>query len=91
MRVLLTGAAGFLGSHLAERLLQEGHEVVGVDNLSTGQGRNLERLRRHPGFTFLRADVTQPLGVEGPLDWVLHFASPPPLPATSSSPSPPFW
>ena len=76
MRVLLTGAAGFLGSRLAERLLREGHEVVGVDNLSTGQGRNLERLRRYQGFTFLRADVAQPLEVEGPLDWVLHFASP---------------
>lgn len=76
MRILLTGAAGFLGSHLAERLLREGHEVVGVDNLSTGQSRNLERLRRYPHFSFLRADVSKPLEVEGPLDWVLHFASP---------------
>jgi len=76
MRVLLTGAAGFLGSHLAERLLEEGCEVIGVDNLSTGQRRNLDRLLAHPGFHFLQADVTQPLEVEGPLDWVLHFASP---------------
>ncbi|MER3451852.1 MAG: NAD-dependent dehydratase [Thermus sp.] len=76
MRVLLTGAAGFLGSHLAERLLSEGHEVIGVDNLSTGQRRNLEPLFRHPGFFFLEADVSRPLAVEGPLDWVLHFASP---------------
>ncbi|TBH21908.1 UDP-glucuronic acid decarboxylase family protein [Thermus thermamylovorans] len=76
MRVLLTGVAGFLGSHLAERLLREGHEVVGVDNLSTGQTRNLKRLGRHPHFTFLRADVSKPLEVAGPLDWVLHFASP---------------
>jgi nucleoside-diphosphate-sugar epimerase len=76
MRVLLTGAAGFLGSHLAERLLKEGCEVIGVDNLSTGQRRNLDRLLAHPGFHFLQADVTQPLEVEGPLDWVLHFASP---------------
>lgn len=76
MRVLLTGVAGFLGSHLAERLLGEGHEVVGVDNLSTGQSRNLERLGRYPRFTFLRADASRPLEVEGPLDWVLHFASP---------------
>lgn len=76
MRILLTGAAGFLGSHLAERLLREGHEVVGVDNLSTGQSRNLEHLRRYPHFSFLRADVSKPLEAEGPLDWVLHFASP---------------
>jgi nucleoside-diphosphate-sugar epimerase len=76
MRVLLTGAAGFLGSHLAERLLKEGWEVIGVDNLSTGQRRNLDRLLAHPGFHFLQADVTRPLEVEGPLDWVLHFASP---------------
>ncbi|BDG26756.1 epimerase [Thermus thermophilus] len=76
MRVLLTGAAGFLGSHLAERLLKGGCEVIGVDNLSTGQRRNLDRLLAHPGFHFLQADVARPLEVEGPLDWVLHFASP---------------
>lgn len=76
MRVLLTGAAGFLGSHLAERLLSEGHEVVGVDNLSTGQRRNLYRLQKYAGFSFMKADVAQPLVVEGGLDWVLHFASP---------------
>lgn len=76
MRVLLTGVAGFLGSHLAERLLSEGHEVVGVDNLSTGQRRNLDRLQKYAGFSFVKADVAQPLVVEGGLDWVLHFASP---------------
>jgi dTDP-glucose 4,6-dehydratase len=76
MRILLTGAAGFVGSHLAERLLKEGHQVLGVDNFCTGQSRNLERLQAHPGFSFLRADVTRPLEVEGPLDWVFHFASP---------------
>ncbi|GAA6751836.1 UDP-glucuronic acid decarboxylase family protein [Thermus antranikianii] len=76
MRVLITGVAGFLGSHLAERLLREGHEVLGVDNLSTGQRRNLERLGRYPGFSFLRADACKPLEVEGPLDWVMHLASP---------------
>jgi len=76
MRILLTGAAGFVGSHLAERLLKEGHQVLGVDNFCTGHPRNLERLQAHPGFSFLRADVTRPLEVEGPLDWVFHFASP---------------
>ncbi|MDM7325239.1 MAG: SDR family oxidoreductase [Thermus sp.] len=76
MRALITGVAGFLGSHMAERLLVEGHEVLGLDNLSTGQERNLERLGRYPGFTFLRADVSKPLEVAGPLDWILHLASP---------------
>ncbi len=76
MRILLTGAAGFLGSHLAERLLKEGHEVLGVDNLSTGQSRNLNRLAQYPSFRFLRADASHPLAVEEPLDWVLHLASP---------------
>jgi dTDP-glucose 4,6-dehydratase len=76
MRVLLTGVAGFLGSHLAERLLREGHQVLGVDNLSTGQSRNLDRLARYPSFRFLQADASRPLAVEEPLDWVLHFASP---------------
>ncbi|KHG65062.1 NAD-dependent dehydratase [Thermus sp. 2.9] len=76
MRVLITGVAGFLGSHLAERLLMEGHEVLGVDNLSTGQQRNLERLRRYRGFAFLQGDVRQPLEVAVPLDWVMHLASP---------------
>ncbi|MFN4073901.1 MAG: UDP-glucuronic acid decarboxylase family protein [Thermus sp.] len=76
MRVLITGVAGFLGSHLAERLLMEGHEVLGVDDLSTGQQRNLKRLGRYSRFSFLRADVRQPLEVEGPLDWVFHLASP---------------
>lgn len=76
MRILLTGVAGFLGSNLAERLLREGYQVIGVDNFSTGQPRNLLRLQRHANFSFLSADVTQPLKMEGPLDWVVHMASP---------------
>ncbi|MCS7058157.1 MAG: SDR family oxidoreductase [Meiothermus sp.] len=76
MRILLTGAAGFLGSHLAERLLREGHQVVGVDNFASGQRRNIAHLSAFSGFQFLEADAARPLEVEGPLDWVMHFASP---------------
>ena len=76
MRVLLTGVAGFIGSHLAERLLQEGHSVVGLDNFLTGQRENIAHLLRHPRFSFMEQDVSKPFRVEGPLDAVLHFASP---------------
>ncbi|MCS7068361.1 MAG: SDR family oxidoreductase [Meiothermus sp.] len=76
MRILITGAAGFLGSHLAERLLLEGHEVVGIDDFSSGQRRNIELLAQHPRFQFMEADASRPLQIEGPLDWVMHFASP---------------
>ena len=76
MRALVTGAAGFVGSHLSERLLKDGFEVVGVDNFITGQHRNLEPLRAYKSFSFLEADVIQPIHLEGDLDWVLHFASP---------------
>jgi len=76
LRVLLVGAAGFIGSHLAERLLREGHEVVGVDNFSTGQRRNVQRLQSISGFTLIEADASKPLDIRGPLDWVMHFASP---------------
>lgn len=72
----MVGAAGFIGSHLAERLLREGHEVVGVDNFSTGQRRNVRRLQSFSGFTLIEADASKPLNIEGPLDWVMHFASP---------------
>lgn len=76
MRILLTGAAGFVGSHLAERLLKEGHQVLGVDNFCTGRRCNLEYLTPFAGFSFLEADASKPLEVEGDFDWVMHFASP---------------
>src|SRR5437660_2327382 len=76
MRVLITGAAGFLGSHLCDRFLAQGHDVVGMDNLLTGASQNLAHLERNPHFTFARKNVSQYLAVDGPLDGVLHFASP---------------
>ena len=76
MRVLITGAAGFLGSHLCDRFLADGHQVIGMDNHLTGNPANLAHLATHPRFQFVRQDVTTFLEVEGPLDGVLHFASP---------------
>ncbi|MBI4542155.1 MAG: SDR family oxidoreductase [Gemmatimonadetes bacterium] len=76
MRVLITGAAGFLGSHLADRLLAGGHEVVGMDNLVTGSRDNLAHLAVDPRFSFREQDVTDYVEVDGPLDGVFHLASP---------------
>jgi len=76
MRVLITGAAGFLGSHLTDRFLAEGHSVVGMDNLITGSLDNLAHLENEPRFEFVKHDVTNYIEVRGELDGVLHFASP---------------
>jgi len=76
MRVVVTGGAGFLGSHLCTRLVDEGHEVICLDNFITGDAGNVAQLIGWPGFRLVRADVTDYLHVGGPVDLVLHFASP---------------
>ena len=76
MRVLITGAAGFLGSHLCERLLIDGHDVLGMDNFITGSPENLAHLAGQPGFSFIRHDVSNFIFVPGRVDAVMHFASP---------------
>jgi len=76
VRVLITGAAGFLGSHLTDRFLSDGHSVIGMDNLITGHLGNLAHLDTDPDFEFVHHDVTEYIAVDGPLDGVLHFASP---------------
>jgi len=75
-RAVVTGAAGFLGSHLCDALISEGHEVVAIDNLVTGRLANIEHLFGHDRFGFEQHDVTKYLSVPGPVDLVLHFASP---------------
>lgn len=75
-RTLVTGGAGFLGSHLCDRLIAEGHEVICMDNLITGSVDNVAHLFGHERFRFVKHDVTNYIYVEGPLDYVMHFASP---------------
>ena len=76
MRILITGAAGFLGSHLADRFLRDGHEVVGLDNFLTGRPDNIAHLMGHERFEFVRHNVSTYTYVAGTVDGVLHFASP---------------
>lgn len=76
MRILITGAAGFIGSHLCDRFIAEGHSVIGMDNLITGNVRNIAHLAGNSRFLFVRHDVTNYIYVSGDLDAVLHFASP---------------
>lgn len=75
-RILITGAAGFLGSHLCDRFIREGYRVVGMDNLITGDLRNIEHLFKEEQFEFYHHDVTKFIHIAGRLDYILHFASP---------------
>ena len=76
MRILITGAAGFLGSHLSDRLLAEGHEIVGLDNFITGNPQNIAHLTGNERFSFYKHDVSNYIFVPGKVDAVMHFASP---------------
>ena len=75
-RAVVTGGAGFVGSHLCERLLAEGCEVVCLDNFLTSTGENIAHLKFAPGFTFIHHDITKRISIEGPVDYVLHLACP---------------
>ncbi|MBN1233351.1 MAG: SDR family oxidoreductase [Candidatus Coatesbacteria bacterium] len=76
MNILLTGAAGFIGSHLTDKLISNGHSVIGVDNFSTGKAENISHLFSNASFSFLEADCIEPLDIKNDIDWILHFASP---------------
>src|SRR2546425_3583129 len=76
MRVLVTGGAGFIGSHLSEFLLERGADVIAMDNFITGSAENMTGVSSKPAFTFVLHNVTEYIRVDGPLDWVLHLASP---------------
>jgi dTDP-glucose 4,6-dehydratase len=72
---LISGAAGFIGSHLCDRIVEAGHQILAIDNLITGHRENLAHLMDHPGFEFMEEDVCQPVSVDGPVDRVFHLAS----------------
>lgn len=74
--ILITGAAGFLGSHLCDRFIEEGFRVVGMDNFITGDKANIQHLFEHPNFQLIEHDVTVHIDIQGPIDYILHFASP---------------
>ena len=76
MRILISGAAGFLASHLTDLLLSQGHEVVGVDNFITGKADNIRHLEGNPKYSFRKHDVIEPLKIDGPIDRIYHMASP---------------
>ncbi|OGS44079.1 MAG: NAD-dependent dehydratase [Elusimicrobia bacterium RIFOXYD2_FULL_34_15] len=76
MRILITGGAGFIGSHLCDRFLGEGHHVICMDNLITGSIENISHLRKEKKFKFVKRDVTKYINIDGNLDAILHFASP---------------
>jgi len=76
MRIVLTGGAGFIGSHLADFLIQHHHQVISIDNLLTGEEENISHLASMKQFEFRRQDITEPVEIEGPVDALLHFASP---------------
>ena len=76
MRIVVSGAAGFIGSHLCDRLLREGHTVLGLDNFLTGSPRNIAHLAGEPRFQLRERDITQPFSIEGPVDCVVNMASP---------------
>jgi dTDP-glucose 4,6-dehydratase len=76
MRILISGAAGFLGSHLSDLLLAQGHTIVGVDNFITGKQENIAHLRSSSRYTFIKADVIEPIQIESSLDRIYHMASP---------------
>src|SRR6187549_1449253 len=75
-RILITGAAGFLGSHLCDRFIKEGFQVIGMDNLITGDLKNIEHLFKLEQFEFYHHDVSKFIHVPGNIDYILHFASP---------------
>ncbi|MCX8109721.1 MAG: GDP-mannose 4,6-dehydratase, partial [Syntrophorhabdaceae bacterium] len=73
-RILVTGGAGFIGSHLCERLINDGHEVIALDNLFTGTKANISNIMKHPNFEFIRHDITNPILLE--VDWIFNLACP---------------